>query len=332
MVQPTANGRIVGQTLSLLPAVRHKSRQGPRAANRRSGKWQGSVRRSPSSVDELGAAEHFGRRDRRAPQCRLRAPGGRRRRPRPPRARASRCNRPACRPALVSAAARVDAAGAAARRAWRCRPRCLSQGTSGWRRIVPVEEHGASSSTASNGSALPFGDVGADELGGERQPREIVAQAASSRAGERSTAVTCAPAAASCAVLPPGRGAQIGDAAAARRRRTAAPAAPPRRPAPTMRLRQNPAAPSPAPCAMHAHRAGRQHPAAEPRRPTFGVALHRQIERRLVAIGGGDGARGGLAVGLDPARHQPCRRVEHGRVERPRAARRLRAPCAAARR
>ncbi len=43
--------------------------------------------------------------------------------------------------------------------------------------MVPVAEHGASRSTASNGSAAPLRDIGADQFGVERKPREIFLQA-----------------------------------------------------------------------------------------------------------------------------------------------------------
>ncbi len=46
----------------------------------------------------------------------------------------------------------------------------FSHGTSGWRRMVPVEEQGGSSSTASNGSAVPLFDLGADDVSGKAQP------------------------------------------------------------------------------------------------------------------------------------------------------------------
>ena len=69
---------------------------------------------------------------------------------------------------------------------------------------------------------------------------------------------------------------------------------------------------------MHdgAHRTGRQHAAVEFCRPGFGIRFHRQIERRLAAVGGRNGVRIRRAVGLDPARHQPWRRIEHRRIER----------------
>ena len=42
--------------------------------------------------------------------------------------------------------------------------------------MVPVEEHGASSSTPSNDPRLPFQCIGGDGVGVERKPRQIFAQ------------------------------------------------------------------------------------------------------------------------------------------------------------
>ncbi len=59
------------------------------------------------------------------------------------------------------------------------------------------------------------------------------------------------------------------------------------------------------------HAAGRQHAAAEPLRPGLRIGFHRDVERRLMRVRGGDGTRGFLAVIRDPAPHQPVRRVAH---------------------
>ena len=79
----------------------------------------------------------------------------------------------------------------------------FSQGMSGWRRMVPVEEQGASSRTASNGPARHC-VTSAATISAVRSRRARLLRSRSSRAGARSTATTWAPAAASCAVLPPG--------------------------------------------------------------------------------------------------------------------------------
>ncbi len=196
--------------------------------------------------------------------------------------------------------------------------------------MVPVEEQGASSSTASNGSAGPFGHIGADELGSKRQPREIVAQPRQPRRRAIDRGDMGA-GGGKLRGLAAGRGAEIGDASPAdiaeqpRRQRRRGVLHPPgafgetgQRGHRAMRDR--------------AHDAGRQHAAVEPRGPEFRIALHREIERRLGAVGGRDGVRGLRAVGLDPARHQPFRRVEDGGVERGADARRPRARRGAARR
>ena len=80
--------------------------------------------------------------------------------------------------------------------------------------MVPVDEHGASSSTASNGSAGPLRDIGADQFGFERQAYEIFLQALEPRRraidrGDMSARRG------KLRGLAAGRGAQIGDAAPA---------------------------------------------------------------------------------------------------------------------
>jgi hypothetical protein len=63
---------------------------------------------------------------------------------------------------------------------------------------------------------------------------------------------------------------------------------------------------------MHdrAYRPCREHASAERVRPTLGVILHRQIERRLVGVSHGDGTCGLCPIILLPACHQPLRRIE----------------------
>ena len=61
-----------------------------------------------------------------------------------------------------------------------------------------------------------------------------------------------------------------------------------------------------------AHGAGRQHAAAQMLGPNFRILLHGKIERRLVAIGFRDRARGVGAVSHGPAFHQPFRGVARG--------------------
>ena len=234
--------------LKPLQAGRHRSRRGRPCADRdrRVGRAACADRRPasmqlarpPTSAAAIGCRRSRGSR----------ASSVRDHLDRPPRARASRCNRPACRPAW-SARPRV-----------RCSRRCkaasvamsasrLSQGMSGWRRMVPVDEQGASSSTASNGSRLPFARRRRRRFRPSSASRARFCRSRSSRAGERSTAVTRAPAAASCAVLPPGA-AHRSATRVPPRRPAAAPAAPLPRPAPTRRLRHSPAARDTGPCTV----------------------------------------------------------------------------------
>ncbi len=195
--------------------------------------------------DELASAENFRGGDRRAPHAR--------RRGREVSAtivlvllgleRAGAIDQRAA--GLGQRAARVDQAALQRRTSVAMSAALLSHGTSGWRRMVPVEEHGASSSTASNVCSGRHAATSAQTSSAvERQPREIFAQAVEPRrraidGGDvarrrRQAARSCRPA----RRTDRRRGVR-------RRRRTVAPAAPPRRPAPTMRLRQNPAARSP---------------------------------------------------------------------------------------
>ena len=78
-------------------------------------------------------------------------------------------------------------------------------GTSGWRRIVPVALHGASSSTASNGSAGVHAAASACTTFGLQSPvPQVLPQSRQPRRVTLHRERPTAPAAASCAVLPPG--------------------------------------------------------------------------------------------------------------------------------
>ena len=244
--------------------------------------------------------------------------------PRPPRARASRCNRRACRPAW-SARPRGRAAGAAGRPAWRYRP-LLEPGNV---RMAPDRAgRGAGRVEQDRIERLPPAIRRRRRRQSRRRGRRRARLSRSrlSRAGERSTAVTCAPASASCAVLPPGaahRSATRGRA----RRRTAAPAARPRRPAPTMRPRQIPAAASP----RHARSCAPSRSARPGRARRSAQALGSLFTVRSSAGSWRWRPRWRapfrLAIGGDPALHQPFGRIERGRVELAPDARRLRARC-----
>ena len=147
----------------------------------------------------------------------------------------------ACRPAPASRPRRRGGCSCtAARRATSSAD--LRCGTSGWRRMAPVAVQGASSSTerrrARPGASAP-----------RRRPplrpgsasRARLERAGRAGAVERSIAVTWAPAATSCAVLPPGAAQRSttsspGDVAQQRSRQSRR-----RRPAPTTRPRRSPA-------------------------------------------------------------------------------------------
>ena len=128
-----------------------------------------------------------------------------------------------------------------------------------------------------------------------------------------STAVTLAPASGERSGLAAGRGAEIGDALS---RNVAEEAGRQRR-----RGVLDP------PCAFgiagqvgdpagrhQPDAAGRQDDAAEPFGPGLRIVLDGEVEARFDEMGLGDAARRLLAVGLDPARPQPVRRIEARRV------------------
>ena len=147
---------------------------------------------------------------------------------------------------------------------------CFSQAMSGWRRMVPVAVQGASSRIASNGSlGLASRGHRRRRFGRELQPREVGRDARRAARSEMSTAVTWAPAAASCAVLPPGAAqrsaTRLPRTSPRRRRREARP----RRPAPTMRRRRSRARSSIGPPASMRTEPVGQERAAEPRRPAL---------------------------------------------------------------
>ena len=167
-------------------------------------------------------------------------------------------------------------------------------------------------------AALPFQRVGGDGLGLERQPRQIFAQAieprrraidrGDARAGQRRAARSCRPA-------PRTDRATLRPRTSPSRRAGSEAAASCTHQAPSVKpgqQRDRRHAPACAPCRS----AARGRAAARPRFPAF--CFHGEIERRLVAVGRGDRARGFVAVGLGPAREQPVRRVARRVVgERP---------------
>ena len=189
----------------------------------------------------------------------------------------------------------------------------LSQGTSGWRRMVPVDEQGASSSTASNGPRFATPAHRRRRVSACSASRVRFSRRRPSRAGERSTAVTRAPAKASCAVLPPGAAHRSATALPrtspkqARRQRGGGVLHPPGAFAETGQQRDR---------ALRegAHGSGRQHAPAQTLGPGLGIVFDGEIERGLMAVGLRDRARGVGAVAFAPARQQPFRRVARRRM------------------
>ena len=158
--------------------------------------------------------------------------------------------------------------------------------------MVPVEEQGASSSTASNGRhSVCHSSTSAATISAASESRVRLSRSRASRAAERSTAVTRAPASGKLRGLAAGRRAQIGDAETAdvaeqaRRQRGGGVLHPPGAFGKAGQQRDRA-------MRQRAHRAGRQHAAVHVLGPAGGVVLDGEVERRLVAVGGGDRARG----------------------------------------
>ncbi len=125
-------------------------------------------------------------------------------------------------------------------------PGRAAHSTSGWRRKVPVAEHGASSSTASNVRGRPRRPASAATISAARCPRagQVLAhppQAARPSGRRRRPA----PPAASCRVFAAGRGAEVERALAGLQVRAGGPGRRRRRPAPTRSLRRRSPARSP---------------------------------------------------------------------------------------
>ena len=185
---------------------------------------------------------------------------------------------------------------------------------SGWRRMVPVDEHGASSRIASKRSSGDQVVASAATVVAARPRRARFAESVLSRVLEMSTATTEAPASASCAVLPPG---------AAQRSNTRLPVDVPHEmrrqrgrdvlhpPRALVKARQR----LDAALGQEAHAAIGKHAARHLLGPVFRIALHREVERRLDQIGGGDQMRPLLAVARDPALPQPVWRIDARRIE-----------------
>ena len=171
----------------------------------RSARWQGRVRTSPSAVRSTGKPVELAR----ARPAGARPAGRRRARARSRCGAFLRLQRAAGvdqdAAGLEHARPRPRAAGAAAPPCASTSAGVLCQAMSGWRRIVPVAVQGASSSTAPTGARrAPVERVGDHDLGVEPEAREVACAGARPACRDSSTAVTSAPAAASCAVLPPG--------------------------------------------------------------------------------------------------------------------------------
>ncbi len=157
-------------------------------------------------------------------------------------------------------------------------------------------------------AALPLGCIGADRLGSEAEPRQILPQPAKPRLG----AVDGGDARASggeLGSLSARGGAEIGDgsvgdiAKESGGKRGGRVLHPPGALIVTRQLRH---------LSMHRRpqRAGRKDTRAERLRPARGVALDSKVERWLLRMGSGDGAGDFGAVIAHPARHQPSGRIE----------------------
>ena len=183
--------------------------------------------------------------------------------PRPPRAAASRCRTPPARRVAPAASARSISAACSAVSSATSAP-SFTKGRSGCRRIVPVAEQGASSSTASNGPPLPRQRIRDHHLGRQPRPRKVLRHPRHPRGRDierRHLAPRSPQAASSCR---PARRTDRAPAPPARRQQPRRqggggvlhpPTAPP----------HSPATPTPA-RTRHAHRPCRQHLAPHRRR------------------------------------------------------------------
>ena len=205
----------------------------------------------------------------------------------------------------------------------------LSHGTSGWRRMVPVDEHGASSSTASNGcsgvhfstsaqSSSASSDSRVEIIGEPLEPRRRAVDRRHLGAGSGKLRGLAA-----------GRGAEIGNAKPfnvaeePRRQRRRCVLHPPCAFGKTRQRRHRAVRDG-------AHRAGRQHPAAELFRPSRASLFTVTSSAGSRRVGGGNVVRGRCAVSFAPAQIEPFRRIEYRRIERGEPLLCLRARCAAA--
>ena len=287
----------------------------------------GKVRRSPACRDQFGRVRRP-RRHRSAPGAALiRRPAGARRRARLPPARASRCSRPAF-PRFQQGGCPLQQAVLQSRQ-WRRCPlpssarRCPDGG--GWCRS-PCTAHRPAPRRTARATSRPRRRRRSREASCSRvrfSCRRLT------RAGERSTAVTIAPACASCAVLPPG---------AAQRSATDLP-------------RRSPnSLTGSAAAASCTHHLPSLNPGSIVTAPCSGVRMlpvgstspcrrsaqlaasdfTRDVERRLVADRGCDLVRGGLAVVRDPSLQQPGGNIGGLASPPPRPARGLRARSGAA--
>ena len=202
-------------SMTAVPGRRHKKPSSPPMRGVGGGQMAGQAAQIARRRQQFGQSRRSRGRNRAAAQRRFalqeRARPGRRLPPAP----ASRRNRPACRRASACER-RGRAGGPAATVEPRRRPprpsarRCRDGGgwcrwrsrarRAGWRRTAP---------------ARPLAGVGRRRVSAGRPAARDSRRGASSRAAEMSTAVTWAPAAASCIGLAAGRGAEIGDALAA---------------------------------------------------------------------------------------------------------------------
>ncbi len=183
------------------------------------------------------------------------------------------------------------------------------QSTSGWRRKVPVAEHGASRSTAANRRGSRQVSAGATAISAARPVRASVSRRrASLGAGAVERGDIERLAAASCKGLAAGGGADVEHRFAGLRRQPAAPGSGRRRrPAPTRGPRHNLAKPS---HRRAARCVGRPRPAARPPTPPPAPRRRRdragfKVARRLVRNDRGDGARRVLAERRPPAGEEP---------------------------
>ena len=183
------------------------------------------------------------------------------------------------------------------------------QGTSGWRRTVPVDEQGASSSTASNSASGAYFSTSASTVPAGSRSRLRFSSSRLSRLRDESSAVTLGAGQRQLRRLAAGCGAKVGDAPAGDIAEQSCRQARGRILDPPLAVGEARQVGNRGGQPFDTDRAGRQHDAAESLSPAFGIGLHREVDRRLDPMRGEDRLGLHRAIGGGQPVAEPFRRV-----------------------